>query len=148
MEAHKYYPAIEALWNTYRRTSTSNWKRKEKIKNKIKMVEKLIIDDILMNEIDVLYLTCLGSQHQWIIESQVNVTHVIIDEATLNTLPMSLMPINLLANDNNTHNNSNNSKHLTLIGDPKQLFPIVQSSKAIEKGLNQSLFEFKYRVIG
>ncbi|NXD68606.1 M10L1 helicase, partial [Eolophus roseicapillus] len=59
-------------------------------------------------------------------------THVILDEAGQATEPESLIPIGLISEANG---------QIVLVGDPKQLGPVIKSKIALTFGLNMSFLE-------
>uniref|UniRef100_A0A663NB33 RNA helicase n=1 Tax=Athene cunicularia TaxID=194338 RepID=A0A663NB33_ATHCN len=59
-------------------------------------------------------------------------THVILDEAGQASEPESLIPIGLISEANG---------QIVLVGDPKQLGPVIKSKIALSFGLNMSLME-------
>ncbi|NXI61172.1 M10L1 helicase, partial [Anseranas semipalmata] len=59
-------------------------------------------------------------------------THVILDEAGQASEPESLIPIGLISETNG---------QIVLVGDPKQLGPVIKSKIAVAFGLNVSLLE-------
>ncbi|NXY41678.1 M10L1 helicase, partial [Ceuthmochares aereus] len=59
-------------------------------------------------------------------------THVILDEAGQASEPESLIPIGLISEANG---------QIILVGDPKQLGPVIKSKTAVSFGLNVSLLE-------
>ncbi|NXK13450.1 M10L1 helicase, partial [Herpetotheres cachinnans] len=59
-------------------------------------------------------------------------THVILDEAGQASEPESLIPIGLISEANG---------QIVLVGDPKQLGPVIKSKLALTFGLNMSLLE-------
>ncbi|NXH74213.1 M10L1 helicase, partial [Hydrobates tethys] len=59
-------------------------------------------------------------------------THVILDEAGQANEPESLIPIGLISEANG---------QIVLVGDPKQLGPVIKSKIALSFGLNMSLLE-------
>ncbi|NXT44384.1 M10L1 helicase, partial [Pelecanoides urinatrix] len=59
-------------------------------------------------------------------------THVILDEAGQASEPESLIPIGLISEANG---------QIVLVGDPKQLGPVIKSKIALSFGLNMSLLE-------
>ncbi|KFO72839.1 Putative helicase Mov10l1, partial [Cuculus canorus] len=59
-------------------------------------------------------------------------THVILDEAGQASEPESLIPIGLISEANG---------QIVLVGDPKQLGPVIKSEIAVSFGLNVSLLE-------
>ncbi|XP_075598809.1 RNA helicase Mov10l1 [Balearica regulorum gibbericeps] len=59
-------------------------------------------------------------------------THVILDEAGQASEPESLIPIGLISEANG---------QIVLVGDPKQLGPVIKSKIALTFGLNMSLLE-------
>uniref|UniRef100_A0A8B9GB15 RNA helicase n=1 Tax=Amazona collaria TaxID=241587 RepID=A0A8B9GB15_9PSIT len=59
-------------------------------------------------------------------------THVILDEAGQATEPESLIPIGLISEANG---------QIVLVGDPKQLGPVIKSRIALTFGLNMSFLE-------
>ena len=155
-------------------------------------LEMEIGKEYLQHRLSVVITTCYGAKNRFLVKSGVYISHMIFDEATLITTPMSLIAINLLydksrtiipcdkeknkdngnnmsesekskcdssdsfgskSNNSNSNKNDCNNKskaiimdspHLTMIGDPKQLNPIVQSNGARGRHLNISPFEQWY----
>jgi superfamily I DNA and/or RNA helicase len=72
---------------------------------------------------------------------------VFLDEASMSTEPASLIPImkGVCRYGHRyhtiTHSGCIQSQHVALIGDHKQLPPVITSSEALAKGLGISLFE-------
>ncbi|KAF7307726.1 hypothetical protein MKEN_01132700 [Mycena kentingensis (nom. inval.)] len=81
----------------------------------------------IVTEADVICATCITSVSSSL--SVVDFPIVFLDEASMSTEPASLIPI------------MKGSRHLALIGDHKQLPPIITSPEAKELGLGRSLFE-------
>ena len=182
MRNHKQWNELEQC--------RAEWVEEKNIKKKCSMyqsictLEQKIANEILIDT-NVLFVTCYGSRNRLLLNSNIKVSHLIIDESTLNTVTTSLIPINLLGlnrstnlnlsinitNSNTTNNQNkelelndekeekqkqkqkqqqqqyNDNKHLILIGDPKQLFPIVESDEAKKAKFDQSLFEKFYQSI-
>ena len=82
--------------------------------------------EILTNA-DVICCTCVGAGEPRLVGMKFRT--VLIDEATQATEPECLIPMVMGA------------KHVVLVGDHKQLGPVVMSKKAARAGLSQSLFE-------
>ena len=104
----------------------------EKINNNddIVMINKdLILENIeeIVNDVDIVISTCSTSWDERI--SKIVFPFVIIDEATQCCEIESLISI------------VHGCKHLTLIGDQKQLGPVILHPKAKKTGMNISLFE-------
>ena len=81
----------------------------------------------LLSAADVICCTCVGAGDPRL--SQFRFRCVLIDEATQAAEPEMLIP--LVAG----------AKHVVLVGDHRQLGPVVMSKKAAKAGLGQSLFE-------
>jgi len=79
---------------------------------------------------DVIYCTAIGSAARRIIKST-NVTRIIVDESGMCTEPETLVPIV----------NYPSVEQVVLIGDHKQLQPIVICKEAKKLGLARSMFE-------
>ncbi|XP_046548202.1 LOW QUALITY PROTEIN: helicase with zinc finger domain 2-like [Haliotis rubra] len=82
-----------------------------------------------LEKCDVILSTCAVGGNMKIITSA-NVFQVIIDESAMSTEPQTMVPII-----------ATKAKQVVLIGDHKQLRPIVQCKAAADLGLNRSLFE-------
>eukprot|EP00158_Paraphelidium_tribonemae_P004931 Partr_v1_DN27061_c0_g2_i1_m28571 putative Regulator of nonsense transcripts len=82
--------------------------------------------EILTNA-DVICCTCVGAGDPRL--AGMTFRTVLIDEATQATEPECLIPLVM------------GSRHVILVGDHKQLGPVVMSKKASRAGLSQSLFE-------
>ncbi|KAF8645614.1 hypothetical protein AX16_007696 [Volvariella volvacea WC 439] len=76
---------------------------------------------------DVICTTCVTSANRCL--DVIDFPVVFLDEASMSTEPASLIPL------------MKGSQHVALIGDHKQLPPIIRSSEAQEGGLGVSLFE-------
>ncbi|XP_067677769.1 3'-5' exoribonuclease HELZ2-like [Haliotis asinina] len=82
-----------------------------------------------LTKCDVILCTCLVAGTRKLTQST-RIFQVIIDECAMSTEPQSMIPII-----------ATKAKQVVLIGDHKQLRPIVQCKLAAELGLDQSLFE-------
>ncbi|KAG7086568.1 hypothetical protein E1B28_002515 [Marasmius oreades] len=104
--------------------------RKERVytvtKKRLFGLEQRIRKEIL-DEADVLCTTCLTAASMSL--NLVDFPVVFLDEASMSTEPASLIPI------------MKGSRHLALIGDHKQLPPVIVSPEAQAMGLGISLFE-------
>jgi len=85
---------------------------------------------IELADCDVIYCTAIGSASVRIIKST-NVTRLIVDEAGMCTEPETLVPIV----------NYPSVEQVVLIGDHKQLQPIVHCQEVKKLGLPRSMFE-------
>lgn len=99
---------------------------KKDLRSSIFGLERRIMLDIL-DQVDVVCTTCISS-----VSRSLEVTDfpvVFIDEASMATEPAALIPL------------MKGSRHVAIIGDHKQLPPVIVSAKAQEDGLSTSLFE-------
>jgi regulator of nonsense transcripts 1 len=94
----------------------------KKYKNYLRKAEKEILDAA-----DVICCTCTGAGDPRLQRRSFKM--VLVDEATQAAEPEVLIPLVLGA------------KQVILVGDHKQLGPVIMSKKAAKAGLNQSLFE-------
>ncbi|EGG15253.1 hypothetical protein DFA_10087 [Cavenderia fasciculata] len=81
----------------------------------------------LISEADVICSTCIGSGHEMLMDEKFQI--IVVDEATQATEPAILIPL------------LKSSEQMYLFGDQNQLAPIILSHKAIEGGLNISMFD-------
>ncbi|KAK2466612.1 hypothetical protein APHAL10511_000870 [Amanita phalloides] len=81
----------------------------------------------IVRKADVICTTCVSSACAAL--NVVDFPVVFLDEASMSTEPASLIPL------------MKGSRHVSLIGDHKQLPPVIQSREASVKGLGTSLFE-------
>nr|GAT59093.1 predicted protein [Mycena chlorophos] len=96
------------------------------LKARIFAVQSEMRRDILA-ESDVICSTCITSASWWL--ELIDFPVVFLDEASMSTEPASLIPL------------MKGSQHVALIGDHKQLPPIISSEEARDLGLGKSLFE-------
>ncbi|KAF9074542.1 P-loop containing nucleoside triphosphate hydrolase protein [Rhodocollybia butyracea] len=96
------------------------------VKKKSYGLEQEITREIV-NNADVICTTCITSASAAL--NIVDFPVVFLDEASMSTEPASLIPL------------MKGSRHLALIGDHKQLPPVITSPEAQSKGLAISLFE-------
>ncbi|KAJ4481077.1 P-loop containing nucleoside triphosphate hydrolase protein [Lentinula aciculospora] len=89
-------------------------------------LEQVIVKDIL-NNADVICTTCITSAS--VALNAIDFPVVFLDEASMSTEPASLVPL------------MKGSRHVALIGDHKQLPPVITSPEAQSLGLAVSLFE-------
>ncbi|KAL4246864.1 DNA2/NAM7-like helicase [Abortiporus biennis] len=89
-------------------------------------LKQIMLKDVV-NGADVVCTTCITSAARVLNISDFPI--VFIDEASMSTEPASLIPL------------MKGSRHVALIGDHKQLPPVITSPEAQEKGLGISLFE-------
>uniref|UniRef100_A0AAV1V283 Upf1 domain-containing protein n=1 Tax=Peronospora matthiolae TaxID=2874970 RepID=A0AAV1V283_9STRA len=81
----------------------------------------------ILQAADVICTTCVGAGDPRL--SNFRFRQVLIDEATQATEPECLIPI------------VQGAKHVVMVGDHRQLGPVVMNKKAANAGLNQSLFD-------
>lgn len=93
---------------------------------KFKQLTKAAERDILSNA-DVVCCTCVGAGDPRLAKMQFR--SVLIDESTQSAEPECMIPLVL------------GCKQIVLVGDHKQLGPVIMNKKAAKAGLNQSLFE-------
>lgn len=93
---------------------------------KFKQLTKAAERDILHNA-DVVCCTCVGAGDPRL--SKIKFRNVLIDESTQSAEPECMIPLVL------------GCKQVVLVGDHKQLGPVIMNKKAAKAGLNQSLFE-------
>ncbi|XP_046355457.2 helicase with zinc finger domain 2-like isoform X1 [Haliotis rufescens] len=82
-----------------------------------------------LKKCDVILCTCPVGGNRKVVQST-RIFQLIIDESAMSPEPQSMIPII-----------ATKAKQVVLIGDHKQLRPIVQCKQAAELGLDQSLFE-------
>jgi regulator of nonsense transcripts 1 len=93
---------------------------------KFKQLTKAAEREIL-NNADVICCTCVGAGDPRL--SKMKFRNVLIDESTQSAEPECMIPLVL------------GCKQVVLVGDHKQLGPVIMNKKAARAGLNQSLFE-------
>ncbi|KAI9172475.1 Regulator of nonsense transcript [Paramyrothecium foliicola] len=93
---------------------------------KFKQLTKAAEKDIL-NNADVVCCTCVGAGDPRL--QKMKFRNVLIDESTQSAEPECMIPLVL------------GCKQVVLVGDHKQLGPVIMNKKAAKAGLNQSLFE-------
>ncbi|XP_046567928.1 LOW QUALITY PROTEIN: helicase with zinc finger domain 2-like [Haliotis rubra] len=128
-------PKIRDYDERFRRYLNSSTTKRENITlEDVKAYDKLINDAEKeeLEKYDVILCTCIVAG-RWSIRKTVTVHQVIIDESGMCTEPQSMIPII-----------ANHPEQVVLIGDHRQLRPIIQCQAAAELGLDQSLFE-RYR---
>ncbi|KEZ38767.1 Regulator of nonsense transcripts 1-like protein [Scedosporium apiospermum] len=81
----------------------------------------------ILNNADVVCCTCVGAGDPRL--AKMKFRNVLIDESTQSAEPECLIPLVL------------GCKQVVLVGDHKQLGPVIMNKKAAKAGLNQSLFE-------
>ncbi|SPQ20996.1 eca76333-605f-4abb-92be-fccacf2a050c [Thermothielavioides terrestris] len=81
----------------------------------------------ILNNADVVCCTCVGAGDPRL--AKMKFRNVLIDESTQSAEPECMIPLVL------------GSKQVVLVGDHKQLGPVIMNKKAAKAGLNQSLFE-------
>lgn len=96
------------------------------VKAKVFKLRQEMITDVL-KEADVICTTCIGAASSEL--RNIDFPVVFLDEASMATEPASLIPL------------MKGSQHVVLIGDHKQLPPVIRSREAQIRGLNISLFE-------
>ncbi|KDQ17106.1 hypothetical protein BOTBODRAFT_106235 [Botryobasidium botryosum FD-172 SS1] len=100
--------------------------RLERIRSMLYWLKEQMIADIL-SEADVVCTTCITSACSAL--KKIDFPIVFLDEASMSTEPASLIPL------------MKGAEHVALIGDHKQLSPVVTSDEARTGGLGTSLFE-------
>lgn len=93
---------------------------------KFKQLTRAAEREILSNA-DVVCCTCVGAGDPRL--SKMKFRNVLIDESTQSAEPECMIPLVL------------GCKQVVLVGDHKQLGPVIMNKKAAKAGLNQSLFE-------
>jgi len=93
---------------------------------KFKQLTKAAEKEILANA-DVICCTCVGAGDPRL--AKIKFRNVLIDESTQSAEPECMIPLVL------------GCKQVVLVGDHKQLGPVIMNKKAAKAGLNQSLFE-------
>jgi len=93
---------------------------------KYKQLTRAAERDILSNA-DVVCCTCVGAGDPRL--AKMKFRNVLIDESTQSAEPECMIPLVL------------GCKQVVLVGDHKQLGPVIMNKKAAKAGLNQSLFE-------
>ncbi|KAK5987558.1 Regulator of nonsense transcripts 1-like protein [Cladobotryum mycophilum] len=93
---------------------------------KLKQLTKAAEREILSNA-DVICCTCVGAGDPRL--SKMKFRNVLIDESTQSAEPECMIPLVL------------GCKQVVLVGDHKQLGPVIMNKKAAKAGLNRSLFE-------
>ncbi|KAL8392977.1 hypothetical protein RB595_002967 [Gaeumannomyces hyphopodioides] len=93
---------------------------------KFKQLTKAAEREILGNA-DVVCCTCVGAGDPRL--AKIKFRNVLIDESTQSAEPECMIPLVL------------GCKQVVLVGDHKQLGPVIMNKKAAKAGLNQSLFE-------
>ncbi|CAA7261960.1 unnamed protein product [Cyclocybe aegerita] len=101
-------------------------KRHKNIKRKIYAIQQQMLRETIADA-DVICTTCITSACAAL--NVIDFPVVFLDEASMSTEPASLIPI------------VKGSQHVALIGDHKQLPPVITSKRAKEDGLGLSLFE-------
>ncbi|KAK7031328.1 P-loop containing nucleoside triphosphate hydrolase protein, partial [Favolaschia claudopus] len=101
-------------------------RRQHSLKTRLYALQMEILRDIIAKA-DVICTTCISSAS--VALNVVDFPVVFLDEASMSTEPASLVPI------------MKGSRHLALIGDHKQLPPVITSPEAQALGLGKSLFE-------
>ena len=81
----------------------------------------------ILNNADVVCCTCVGAGDPRL--AKMKFRNVLIDESTQSAEPECMIPLVL------------GCKQVVLVGDHKQLGPVIMNKKAAKAGLNQSLFE-------
>jgi len=93
---------------------------------KFKTLTRIAEREILSNA-DVICCTCVGAGDPRL--SKFKFRTVLIDESTQSAEPECMIPLVL------------GCKHLVLVGDHRQLGPVIMNKKAARAGLHQSMFE-------
>ncbi|KAJ8521488.1 hypothetical protein ONZ45_g1808 [Pleurotus djamor] len=96
------------------------------LRSKRYAVHQEMLRDVLQSA-DVICTTCVSSACHAL--KVIDFPVVFLDEASMSTEPAALIPL------------MQGSQHVALIGDHKQLPPVITSREALSKGLSVSLFE-------
>ncbi|KAJ7749093.1 P-loop containing nucleoside triphosphate hydrolase protein [Mycena maculata] len=96
------------------------------LKGRIYALKMEMLEDVI-SKADVICTTCITAASSTL--NVIDFPVVFLDEASMSTEPASLIPI------------MKGSRHLALIGDHKQLPPVITSPEAQALGLGRSLFE-------
>ncbi|KAI0255414.1 P-loop containing nucleoside triphosphate hydrolase protein [Lactifluus subvellereus] len=96
------------------------------VKARLFKLRQAMITDVL-KQADVICTTCIGAASSEL--RSIDFPVVFLDEASMATEPASLIPL------------MKGSQHVVLIGDHKQLPPVIRSREAQLRGLTISLFE-------
>ncbi|PVD23127.1 hypothetical protein C0Q70_16390 [Pomacea canaliculata] len=105
---------------------------REDLERHRELVNKASIEEL--GNYEVILTTCaMGGNKKLVKGAKEQIFQVIIDECAMSPEPHSLVPIV-----------ANKAKQVVLIGDHKQLRPIIRCKQAEELGLDQSLFERLY----
>ncbi|KAH7100425.1 P-loop containing nucleoside triphosphate hydrolase protein [Auriculariales sp. MPI-PUGE-AT-0066] len=99
---------------------------RKQILNTIYKLERLFMQEVI-DESDVVCTTCISAGSATL--SVADFPIVFMDEASMSTEPASLIPL------------MRGCEHLSLIGDHKQLPPVIISDEAEKGGMRRSLFE-------
>ena len=83
--------------------------------------------ELMSNKYDIIFCTC-NEAASTRVQKYVHPAQVIIDESGMATEPETIIPISIC-------------NHVTVIGDHKQLQPVIEYGPARDKGLSISLFE-------
>ncbi|KZO91754.1 P-loop containing nucleoside triphosphate hydrolase protein [Calocera viscosa TUFC12733] len=118
-KAAKDYKGMEKARNLFKEQLIGLRMKKFAIRN-------AMIHDIV-SKADVICTTCLTSATSTL--NVIDFPVVFLDEASMSTEPASLIPL------------MKGSRHVALIGDHKQLPPVITSTEAQAGGLGKSLFE-------
>ncbi|KAI0063306.1 P-loop containing nucleoside triphosphate hydrolase protein [Artomyces pyxidatus] len=110
----------------YEETSVSLERQINAVRNKLFRLRQVMVFDVLQGA-EVICTTCISSAAAPL--RMVDFPVVFLDEASMSTEPASLIPL------------MKGSRHVTLIGDHKQLPPVIKTEEAQSQGLGISLFE-------
>lgn len=105
---------------------TSQGELSSQDEKKFKQLTRAAEREILSNA-DVVCCTCVGAGDPRL--AKMKFRNVLIDESTQSAEPECIIPLVL------------GCKQVVLVGDHKQLGPVIMNKKAAKAGLNQSLFE-------
>ncbi|WWC70009.1 uncharacterized protein I206_103953 [Kwoniella pini CBS 10737] len=111
---------LKELWNSEDNT------RLTRLGQKIWVIRQAIMREVLLDA-DVICTTCLSATSKAL--QGIDFPIVFLDEASMATEPLSLVPL------------TKGSSHVAIIGDHKQLPPVIVSPEAHSGGLATSLFE-------
>jgi regulator of nonsense transcripts 1 len=118
-DSNPEFKKLSQLKNEVKELSSQDEKR-------FKQLTRQAEREILTNA-DVVCCTCVGAGDPRL--SKMKFRNVLIDESTQSAEPECMIPLVL------------GCKQVVLVGDHKQLGPVIMNKKAAKAGLNQSLFE-------
>ncbi|KII90282.1 hypothetical protein PLICRDRAFT_40479 [Plicaturopsis crispa FD-325 SS-3] len=126
MSAAAGKPGLGARLERMQGAHTGLERQVQKVRSKMYAMRQQMLRDVVASA-DVICTTCITAACAAL--NVVDFPVVFLDEASMSTEPASLVPI------------MKGSRHIALIGDHKQLPPVITSREAQAQGLGISLFE-------